>query len=98
MFALDLAGRRTDSCTMPSWPSPDDERASLAEPPDRDPPAGRGPLAPRAPKLLDRVREQIRTRGYSARTSEAYVGWVRRFVLFHGKRESLRRGCGCVAS
>jgi hypothetical protein len=22
----------------------------------------------------------------SARTEEAYVGWIRRFILFHGKR------------
>lgn len=38
------------------------------------------------PRLLDRVRAAIRTRHYSIRTEEAYVGWIRRFVLFHGKR------------
>jgi integron integrase len=38
-----------------------------------------------APKLLDRVREAIRTRHYSRRTEEAYVHWIRRFILFHHK-------------
>lgn len=37
-------------------------------------------------KLLDRVRAALRTRHYSLRTEESYVAWVRRFVLFHGKR------------
>lgn len=39
-----------------------------------------------APRLLDRVREALRTRHYSHRTEEAYVGWIRRFVRFHGLR------------
>ena len=38
------------------------------------------------PKLLDQVRERIRTRHYSIRTEDSYVDWVRRFILFHGKR------------
>ncbi len=41
-----------------------------------------------APKLrlLDRVRAAVRARHYSRRTEDAYVAWVRRFILFHGKR------------
>lgn len=38
------------------------------------------------PKLLDRVRQAIRVRHYSRRTEDAYVHWVRRYILFHGKR------------
>jgi integron integrase len=38
------------------------------------------------PSLLDRLRAAVRTRHYSIRTEDAYAGWVRRFVLFHGKR------------
>jgi len=38
------------------------------------------------PKLLDRVRAAIRARHYSRRTEETYVLWIRRFILFHGKR------------
>ena len=37
-------------------------------------------------KLLDEVRARIRRLNYSIRTEDAYVDWVRRFVLFHGKR------------
>jgi integron integrase len=40
-------------------------------------------VASAAPKLLDRVREAIRTRHYSRRTEDAYVHWIRRFILFH---------------
>lgn len=44
------------------------------------------------PRLLDRVRAAIRTRHYSLRTEEAYVGWIRRFVLFHHKRHPAEMG------
>ena len=36
--------------------------------------------------LLDSVREAVRIRHYSYRTEKTYVHWVKRFVLFHGKR------------
>src|SRR5699024_7462146 len=42
--------------------------------------------APGAVRLLDQVREAIRYRHYSYRTEQVYVEWVRRYVLFHGKR------------
>jgi hypothetical protein len=44
------------------------------------------------PKLLDQVREAIRIRHYSVRTEEAYVSWIKRFILFHGKRHPLEMG------
>ena len=37
-------------------------------------------------RLLDQVREKLRTLHYSYRTEEAYVGWIKRYILFHGKR------------
>lgn len=36
------------------------------------------------PKLVHRVREAIRVRHYSIRTERAYVGWIKRFIRFHG--------------
>src|SRR5256714_12612063 len=36
--------------------------------------------------LLGRVRAAVRARHYSPRTEQAYVAWVRRFVIFHGRR------------
>jgi integron integrase len=52
------------------------------------------PLVPAGhkPKLLDHVREAIRMRHYSVRTEEAYVSWIKRFILFHGKRHPLEMG------
>src|SRR5204863_3286846 len=44
------------------------------------------------PRLLDRVRERIRTRHYSRRTEKAYVGWIRRYILFHGRRHPREMG------
>ncbi len=43
-------------------------------------------------KLLDQVRQAIRTRHYSYRTEEAYVGWIRRFLLFHDQRHPAEIG------
>jgi integrase len=40
----------------------------------------------RPKRLLDQVREAIRLRHYSIRTEKAYVGWIKRFILFHNKR------------
>lgn len=39
-----------------------------------------------SPKLLDQVRDVIRLKHYSIRTEQAYLGWIKRFILFHGKR------------
>ncbi len=38
------------------------------------------------PKLLDQVRDLIRVKHYSIRTETQYLQWIRRFILFHGKR------------
>jgi integron integrase len=38
------------------------------------------------PKLLDQVRGKLRTKHYSYRTEQQYLGWIRRFILHHGKR------------
>jgi len=38
------------------------------------------------PRLLEQVRQGLRARHYSPRTEKAYVAWIRRFILFHGKR------------
>jgi integrase len=43
-------------------------------------------------KLLDQVRDAIRLKHYSIRTEETYVDWIRRFILFHGKRHPRQMG------
>jgi integron integrase len=50
------------------------------------------PARPATKKLLDCVRDAIRARHYSRRTEESYVAWIRRFVIFHGKRHPSRMG------
>ena len=75
--------RNTDPPRLPSPPS--DSRA-----PDDEP--------PQPPRLLDQVRNAIRVRHYSIRTEAAYVDWVRRFILFHGKRHPALLGAAEVAA
>src|SRR4051812_47335596 len=50
------------------------------------------PPAAGPPKLLDRVRMAARALHYSLRTEDSYVSWIRRFILFHGKRHPLEMG------
>ena len=44
------------------------------------------------PKLLDQVRDRLRLKHYSLRTEQAYVGWIRRYIIFHDKTASGRDG------
>jgi integron integrase len=41
---------------------------------------------PRPPRWLDQVRQVMRVRPYALKTEECYVDWIRRYILFHGKR------------
>lgn len=43
-------------------------------------------------RLLDQVRDRVRVLHYSIRTEDAYVQWIRRFILFHNKRHPLEMG------
>jgi len=43
-------------------------------------------------KLLEEVRDLIRTRRYSYHTEEAYLNWIRQYILFHGKRHPTEIG------
>jgi len=36
--------------------------------------------------FLNQVKDAIRVRHYSIRTEQAYLGWIKRFILFHGKK------------
>ncbi len=78
-----------------------DERLSHPRPfsspsPHTSSPTDRGTLPVRSsempkPKLLDQVREALRVRHYSLRTEDTYIHWIKRFILFHGKRLTPRR-------
>jgi integron integrase len=47
---------------------------------------------PARSKLLDQVRAAIRVKHYSRRTEEAYVSWIKKFILFHKKRNPAEMG------
>ena len=49
-------------------------------------------MAEKPQKLLDQVRDAIHLKHYSIRTEQAYVDWVRRFILFHDKRHPAEMG------
>lgn len=44
------------------------------------------------PSLIDEVRRLIRLKHYSLRTEQAYIGWIRRFILANGKRHPRQMG------
>jgi integron integrase len=44
------------------------------------------------PRLYDRIIEVLRVRHYSQRTEEAYLHWIRRFILFHDRRHPRQLG------
>ena len=67
----------------------------MGTPPDAGTPA---PPDARPPKLLHRVRTALRVRHMSLRTEEAYVGWIRRYIRFHGLRHPDLLGAGEVVA
>ena len=39
-----------------------------------------------AKKLLDILRDTIRMKHYSLRTEQVYIGWNKRYIIYHNKR------------
>ncbi|MBI3049543.1 MAG: integron integrase [Acidobacteria bacterium] len=50
------------------------------------------------PRLLDRVRHAIRARHYSRRTEEAYLVWIRRYIVYHRKVHPAELGADAIAT
>ena len=48
------------------------------------------------PKLLDQIRNKLRVKHYAIRTEEQYLHWIKRFILFHGKRHPKDMGAAQV--
>jgi hypothetical protein len=53
-------------------------------------------LPARPPRLLERVRAALRARHYSGRAKDAYIAWIRRYILFHDKRHPAEMGAAEV--
>ena len=45
-----------------------------------------------AKKLLEIVRDKIRVRHYSYQTEKTYIGWIKRYILFHNKKHPQNMG------
>jgi len=72
--------------------SPSEPRALADSRPTRpDRPLGLRPGSDQ-PRLYDALVAALRTRHYSLSTEQAYVGWIRRYILFHQKRHPLEMG------
>lgn len=65
----------------------DDSRISPAE-----------PAHAQQPRLLDRVRREIRVRHYSIRTESSYVDWIKRFIIFNDRRHPSEMGASEVVA
>ena len=53
---------------------------------------GGGANSAQPPRLLDRMRQVLRTKHYAYSTEQAYVQWARRYILFHNKRHPQEMG------
>jgi integron integrase len=56
------------------------------------PPPAQASGQPPAPRLLDLLRQTAQRRGHAEPTLAAFANWVRRYVLFHGKRHPRELG------
>jgi len=50
------------------------------------------------PRLMEQIRAEIRARHYSRWTEDAYVHWIRRFIVFHGRRHPRELGAPEVSA
>ena len=48
----------------------------------------------RPKRLLEQAREKLRAMHYSYRTEQTYLDWMKRHILFHGKRHPREMGAG----
>ena len=44
------------------------------------------------PKLLNQVQNRIRAKHYSIRTEQTYLDWIKKFIIYHGKRHPADMG------
>ena len=45
-----------------------------------------------SPRLMNQVRNTIRTHHYSLRTEQTYLHWIKRYILYHNKRHPREMG------
>jgi integron integrase len=81
------------SDAVPPWPLVEPfSTHRILEPDGAARPEGTGSAMYTGPRLLDQLRTALCTRHYSPRTVDAYVTWVRRYVIFAGRRHPRELG------
>jgi len=70
------------SVTRASFPIVSRVQTGLSSTPTQSMPPSSHPSTGK-PKLLDQLREALRSRHYSRRTEQTYCHWVKRFIFFH---------------
>jgi hypothetical protein len=53
-------------------------------------------MEPKPKKLLEQVSDTIRRKQYSHKTEQAYLNWIRRYILFHNKTHPKELGAAEV--
>ena len=43
-------------------------------------------------KLLDIMRDKIRFKHYSIKTEQSYIGWAKRYIIYHNKKHPIEMG------
>ena len=49
------------------------------------------------PSLMDQARDALCLHDYSLRSEQSYLHWIKRFILFHGKRHPLEMGAAEIS-
>ena len=55
-------------------------------------PSPQGIPSPKEKKLMEQVSDALRTKHYSYRTEQTYKDWIKRYIIFHGKRHPREMG------
>lgn len=42
--------------------------------------------------FLNTIRQDLRQKGYALKTEKTYIHWIKRFILFHQKRQPVTMG------
>ena len=82
--------------TLASFPRRAD--ALVRERPERGYASDATSPAARPPRLGDRARAAMRVKHLSPRTEEAYLGWMRRYHEFHGRKDPATLGAAHVTA
>jgi len=44
-------------------------------------------MNPKLRKLLDGARDTLRLKQYANKTEQAFLNWIKQYILFHGKKK-----------